>query len=83
MMMVPVVHSAEQVRMATVRLVKPVEDTVLDEQVERPKDSCAADAGLCVRQALQQIIGSERALSALNLINDSPAGTGESVACIL
>jgi hypothetical protein len=62
--------------MATVRLVQSVEDSVLDEQVERSKDGRAANTRVDLSQALQQFVSGERPIGLLNGIDDRSARTG-------
>jgi hypothetical protein len=79
----PIDNATEQVRVAAVRLVQPIQNAVLNEQIERPEDSRATDARLGIRQLLEQLIRREGPFGHLNRIDDSATRTGHPVPGLL
>lgn len=83
MMVVPVGDAAQEIRVAAVRLVQPVKDSMPDEQIEGPKDRRPPDARQLDAQPLQEIVGRERAIGALDRAEDGAPWTSQTTAGIL
>jgi len=82
-MVVPVGNATQQIRVAPVRPVESIQNTVLDEQVERPEDRCPANTRIRLSQSLEQIVGGEGTFRLLNLMHDGTPRTCQAVSRVL
>jgi hypothetical protein len=82
-MMVRVAGRGDHVTVAAIRAVQTIEHVVLRQQVERPKDGCAANRRVVILQLLQKLIGRKGAGLPLGCLNHPSARTRQSVATLL